>query len=76
MTPIVKTLVLRTDAVPTGLERALLRRLVMGQSLEEAAAAVGLSVFEANSALRELQERFGASCRSRLLALAILRSWV
>ena len=81
MTPVIQTLRLQTnglhtDAAPTAVERALLRRLVMGCSLEDAASAAGLSVLEANQALRELQARFGASYLSRLLALAILRSWV
>ncbi len=76
MTPIVRTLILRADAAPTARERTLLRRLVLGHSLEDAASAVGLSVSEANAVLRELQNRSGASCRSRLLALAILRLWV
>ena len=76
MTPVVKTLMMRTSAAPTALERTLLRRLVTGCSLEDAASAAGLSVLEANRVLRELQTRSGAFHLSRLLALAILRSWV
>ncbi len=76
MTPVVKTLMMQTSAAPTALERTLLRRLVTGCSPEDAASAAGLSVCEANRVLRELQARSGASYLSRLLALAILRSWV
>ena len=60
----------------TSLERALLRLLVVGYDLDEAALSVGLSPANASAALQELQERCGVSCLSRLLALAILKSWV
>ena len=68
LTPLPRTL--------SSLERALLRLLVTGYVLEDAAKSVGLSLPEAEDALRELQCRCGVSCLPRLLALAILKSWV
>ena len=60
----------------TSLERALVRLLMTGCGLEDAAQSVGLSPLEAEAALRELQNRCGASGTTRLLALAVLKSWV
>lgn len=66
----------RTSQALTPLERALLRLLALGYSLEDAALSVGLSHSDANTALEQLQDRCGVSCLSRLLSLAILKSWV
>ena len=60
----------------SSLERALLRLLVMGYPLADAAQSVGLPPPEAEAALQEMQNRCGVSGLSRLLALAILKSWV
>lgn len=60
----------------TPLERALLRLLVSGYALEEAAPAVGLSLSEAKALLEELQRRCGVSGFNRLIVLAILNAWV
>ena len=60
----------------SSLERALLRRLVLGHSLEDAARAVGLPLPAAQAALQALQDRAGADGLPRLLTLAILNSWV
>lgn len=60
----------------SSLERALLRRLVMGHALEDAARAVGLPLPAAQATLQALQARAGADGLPRLLTLAILNSWV
>lgn len=58
------------------LERALLRRLVLGCALEDAARAVGLPLPDIQATLQALQARAGADGLPRLLTLAILNSWV
>lgn len=65
-----------TTVILTSLERALLRLLATGHSREYAAQSVGLSPAEAESVLLALQNRCGVSGTTRLLAVAILRSWV
>lgn len=60
----------------TSLERALLRLLVSGHSLEEAAPSLGLSLPEAERLLDGLQSRCGVSSFTRLLVLAVLNAWV
>lgn len=70
------TPMLMTPQRLTCLEHALLRLLVSGYSLGSASKSVGLSLPDAETVLRELQGRCGVSCLSRLLALAVLKSWV
>lgn len=60
----------------TPAERALLRLLVSGCSLEEASASLGLSPSEAYAAMKNLQTRCGVSSFTRLIVLAILNAWV
>lgn len=60
----------------TSLERALLRLLVAGYTLEEAAPAVGLSLPEARVLLEDLKGRCGVSTFTRLIVLAVLNAWV
>ena len=60
----------------TPLERALLRRLLTGGNIEDAARAVGLPLPDAKTALQALQARAGADGLPRLLTLALLNSWV
>jgi DNA-binding CsgD family transcriptional regulator len=60
----------------TSVERALLRLLVSGYGLEDAAQAVGLSAAEARALLAALQARLGVTSDTRLLALALLQAWV
>ena len=71
-----RTTLNRADTGLTPLERALLRLLVIGYSLEDAAHSIGLSPHAAHAALQKLQDRCGVSGLSRLLSLAILKSWV
>ncbi len=66
----------RPAPVLSPLERALLRLLVAGRELRDAAPSVGVSPAEADAALEALQARAGVRSRSRLLALAILHFWV
>lgn len=75
MTQTMTAAMTRTQAL-TSLERALLRLLVMGYSLDESARSVGLSLPEAETTLQELQRRCGVSGVTRLMALAVLKSWV
>lgn len=65
-----------TRADLTGAERALLRLLVSGWPVAEAAPALGLPVGDAERLLAALQARCGASSFTRLLALAVLNVWV
>lgn len=60
----------------TGVERALLRLLVSGWAVAEAAPALGLPLGDAERLLAALQARCGASSFTRLLALAVLNVWV
>ena len=60
----------------TTTERALLRLLVSGRPLEEAASALGLSLGDAERLLAQLQSRCGVSGLTRLLVLAVLNAWV
>jgi len=60
----------------TPLERALLRLLVSGRTLEETAPALGLPLPDALRLLTALQSRFGVSSANRLLVLAVLNAWV
>ena len=60
----------------TSAERALLRLLVSGWPLEEAAPALGLPPRDAERLLASLQSRCGASSSTRLLAIAVLNVWV
>ena len=60
----------------TPLERALLRLLVSGRTLEETAPALGLPLPDALRLLTALQSRFGVSSATRLLVLAVLNAWV
>lgn len=60
----------------TSLERALLRLLVSGRPLEEAALSLGLPIPEAERLLSGLQSRCGVSSFTRLLVLAVLNAWV
>lgn len=60
----------------TAVERALLRLLVAGRPLEEAAPALGLSQGDAGRLLAALQARCGASSFTRLLVRAVLNVWV
>lgn len=60
----------------TVVERALLRLLVAGRPLEEAAPALGLSLGDAGRLLAALQARCGAPSFTRLLVRAVLNVWV
>ncbi len=60
----------------TTTERALMRLLVAGRPLAEAAPALGLSVGDAERLLARLQSRCGVSGVTRLLVLAVLNAWV
>ncbi len=60
----------------TTTERALLRLLVAGYALEDAATALGLSLPDAERLLARLQSRCGVSGYTRLLVLAVLNAWV
>jgi len=60
----------------TSLERALLRLLVSGRTLEEAALPLGLPPADAERLLAGLQSRCGVSSLTRLLVLAVLNAWV
>ena len=60
----------------TTTERALLRLLVSGRPLAEAAGALGLSLPDAERLLAGLQSRCGVSSLTRLLVLAVLNAWV
>ena len=60
----------------TATERALMRLLVAGRPLAEAAPALGLSLGDAERLLGRLQSRCGASGVTRLLVLAVLNAWV
>ncbi len=60
----------------TAAERALLRLLVSGRTLEEAAPALGLPLKDAARLLVTLQARCGVSSFTRLLVLAVLNVWV
>ncbi len=64
------------QAALTSRERALLRLLVSGQRLEDAAPALGLPLPEAEALLEDLRARHGASSATRLLVLAVLNAWV
>lgn len=65
-----------TGADLTTAERALLRLLVSGWPLEEAAPALGLPPRDAERLLASLQSRCGATSSTRLLAIAVLNVWV
>ena len=60
----------------TSLERALLRLLVSGYTMEDAAPALGLSLPESERLLTELQSRCGVTSFTRLVVLAVLNAWV
>lgn len=60
----------------TTMERALLRLLISGRPLEEAASSLGLSLPDAERLLTGLQARCGVSSLTRLLVLAVLNAWV
>ena len=60
----------------TSLERALLRLLVSGYTMEEAAPALGLSLPDSERLLAKLQERCGVASFTRLVVLAVLNAWV
>ncbi len=60
----------------TPVERALLRLMVSGYALEEAAPSLGLSLPEARALLEGLQQRCGVSSFTRLIVLAVLNAWV
>ncbi len=60
----------------TTTERALLRLLVSGRPLGEAAPALGLPLLDAERLLAGLQSRYGVSGLTRLLVLAVLNAWV
>lgn len=60
----------------TVLERALLRLLVSGYTLEAAAPALGLPLHESERLLVDLQKRCGVSSFTRLVVLAVLNAWV
>lgn len=60
----------------TTAERALLRLLVSGRPLAEAAPALGLSLGDAERLLARLQSRCGICSVTRLLVLAVLNAWV
>ncbi len=64
------------QAALTPRERALLRRLLSGHALSDAARALGLSASEAEALLQDLRARHGASSVTRLLVLAVLNAWV
>lgn len=75
--PVPTVLALPTQSVRlTSRERLLLRRLIAGWDLVGAANSAGLSLSDTQAALLDLQDRTGVSSLSRLLALAILKSWV
>ena len=66
-----------TTTVPlTTTERALLRLLVSGRPLAEAARALGLPLPDAERLLAGLQGRCGVPSVTRLLVLAVLNAWV
>lgn len=66
-----------TPGVPLSpVEHALLRLLVSGRPLAEAAPALGLSLGEAERLLAALQSRCGVASATRLLVLAVLNVWV
>ena len=60
----------------TARERALLRLLVSGRTLEESAQALRLAQPEAEKLVAALQSRCGASSFTRLIVLAILKAWI
>lgn len=60
----------------TSQERALLRLLVSGYTLEEAAKALRVSLPDSECLMAALQSRCGISSFTRLLVLAILEAWV
>ena len=60
----------------SAVERSLVRLLALGYEMEDAAVSVGLSLTDAQTVLRKLQDRCGVAGVSRLLALAVLRHWV
>ncbi len=57
-------------------ERALLRLLVAGRSLEESAVALGIPQTEVETQLEDLKRRCGVPNFNRLVVLAYLNSWV
>ncbi len=65
-----------SQAALTPQERALLRLLISGHPLSDAARALGLSASEAEALLEALRARHGASSVTRLLVLAVLNAWV
>jgi len=64
------------QATLTPRQRALLRRLLSGHALSDAAGALGMSPPEAEALLEDLPARHGASTVTRLLVLAVLNAWV
>ena len=60
----------------TAVEHALLRLLVSGRPLAEAAPALGMTLPDAERLLSVLQARCGAPNLTRLLVLAVLNVWV
>ena len=67
---------LRPGVPLTPVEHALLRLLVSGHSLAEAAPALGMPLRDAERLLATLQARCGAPSATRLLVLAVLNVWV
>lgn len=60
----------------TAVEHALLRLMVSGRPLAEAAPALGMTLRDAERLLSVLQARYGAPSVTRLLVLAVLKVWV
>ena len=66
-----------TPGVPLApVEHALLRLLVSGHPLSDAAPALGMTAGDAERLLAALQARCGVSSVTRLLVLAVLNVWV
>ncbi len=66
-----------TPGIPLApVEHALLRLLVSGHPLADAAPALGMSQGDAQRLLAALQTRCGVPSVTRLLVLAVLNVWV
>lgn len=59
----------------TPAERDLLVLVLRGQTPEEMAASLAMSVHDVQAALERVQERFGASSRRGLIVRALLQGW-
>ena len=57
-------------------ERRLISRLVLGQTLAQAAPSLSLDPAEAEALLANLMRRHGLSARHQLLVRALLYRWI